>query len=381
MTDQLERDLTATLDRHAGAPIDTTALAASATRRGRRRRVRTYAACGTGVAALVAIAVLGLATLRPAGNGGLTGDQPTPSPTTTATAPAASQWNAPSLPAAKGVPGAAEAPGQVAVDPGLIHFGVEYPPATEVVTWTVQNGSESVRTQSSTVIYEVGLARVESALDGLLASHVAGGDNAPEATRSATTVAGRPATLFTVVNEGKDGWYRVRWQPVDGLWAEVTGTGYGTRDGIFDVASKVRLTAAYRCATPFRLTKAPPGARLLSCSVGLTGADTPAADGKPTRFGVAMLVIGKGAGRLTIEASNSTEPREPMNTTAGGHPARTFSDESGHHAIDVPNLDGTTFRLTATSGYSAQALLTTAGGIAVSGDGRNPATWPGTIIG
>src|SRR6266511_1844270 len=65
MNDQLERDLLASFNRRAEAPVDTSALAVAAARRGRRLRARVYTARGLGVVALAAACVLGVAAVLP----------------------------------------------------------------------------------------------------------------------------------------------------------------------------------------------------------------------------------------------------------------------------------------------------------------------------
>jgi hypothetical protein len=95
------------------------------------------------------------------------------------------------------------------------------------------------------------------------------------------TIAGRPATLFSVTNDPLDGQQRpagatgftmgnpdheqsglvLRWQPADGVHALVQTRGYD-RSLVERVAGALRLDHAQRCATPLRFT--PPASGTLT---------------------------------------------------------------------------------------------------------------------
>lgn len=65
-------------------------------------------------------------------------------------------------------------------------------------------------------------------------------------TTSAATVGGKPALAAKV-----GGSQLIRWQPIPGIWAQVNAAT--DAQAAIDIAARLRLDRAYRCAVPFRL--------------------------------------------------------------------------------------------------------------------------------
>ncbi|MET7395805.1 hypothetical protein ABZS66_20155 [Dactylosporangium sp. NPDC005572] len=118
------------------------------------------------------------------------------------------------------------------------------------------------------------------------------------------TVGGRPGV---VAGNG------VRWQPADGLWAQVGGRMPEVT--ALAVAGGVRLDRTYRCSVPFRL---PPGVALFDrCALTFTDSNVTEA-ALTVRDGESYARITTGRGKLA---------RGEVTEVLGGHPA-TVSDRA-----------------------------------------------------
>jgi hypothetical protein len=399
MNDQLERDLLESFDRRASAPVDASALAVVAVRRGRRLRVRAYAVrVLSGVVALALVGVggvLGARALRP--DAMPVGVAPSPTETKTratdAEPPPPGGWKVPALPVAKGVAGAGSAPQKVGRDAGLLHFTVDgFAGDSEFTTWTSREGSESVEFRKGGTSYEVNLAPTAAALDALRDWRTSGNGDAylPGASLNATplpapdeqqpaTVGGRPATVYSWSKQ--DPFY-VRWQPVDGLWVDVVATRPdSTAEDALAVAAKVRLDQAYRCASPVRLSHAAPFGPLRLCQVTLWGAEKTDAKGRPTRLLGALLVAGSGQNQLRVESGAARERtgQTGQTTEIDGHQARQFENQVGQPALEVFDVGGVDVLMSGR--VTVTELNWLAAGLVVTGDGRDPASWPTPAIG
>src|SRR6266542_709333 len=219
MNDQLERDLLASFNRRAEAPVDTSALAVAAARRGRRLRARVYTARGLGVVALAAAGVLGVAAVRPNAGEQTVGEPlPTPVPSASNSAPIDAErpppggWRVPGLPIATGVPGAAAAPRQVGTDPAVLHFTVgDWTVDSPSTTWSSRDGAESIAFQRDAAYYQVGLARNQAQLDALRDEHNVDTAAWPKPDRQSTVIGGKPATLSRSRRS-------FGWTPPTGAW-------------------------------------------------------------------------------------------------------------------------------------------------------------------
>lgn len=396
MNDQLERELLESLDRRASAPVDASALAVVAVRRGRRLRVRILAVrVLSGIVALAVLGVGGVLGVRALRTDAMpVGVAPTQSsePETDVEPPPPGGWKVPALPVAKGVAGGGSAPQQVGRDAGVLHFTVDgFAGDSEFTTWTSREGSESVEFRKGRAGFGVTIAPTVAALDALRDWSTSGNGDAylPGASLNATplpapdqqvaaTVGDRPATVYSWSTS--DIFY-VRWQPVDGLWADVVASRPdGTTQDALAVAAKLRLDQAYRCASPVRLPTATVFGPLRLCQVTLWGAEKTDAKGHPTRLLASLLIAGSGQRQLRVESGAVRERTGPGPTTeVGGHQARQFQNQVDQQALEVFDVNGVDVLMS--GGVTVTELNSLGAGLVVSGDGRDPASWPAQAIG
>ncbi|MFG2043289.1 hypothetical protein [Dactylosporangium sp. NPDC048998] len=394
MTDQLEQELRASLGRRADAPVDTIALAAVAMRKGRRLRGWTYAARCAAAAVAVGAVVAAVALLPGRGPGITTAGPPSDRPSWSASnqpswsasgppswsasgapwsasgAPAVggteSPWvdgDAPALPVAAGVAGAAADPGAVGADPAVLHFGLDATVArAATVAWGTGGGTESVDlVRADSAKYVAGLARDVAGLDRMRDEETTPPPDWAHGTESAMTVAGRPAVLRVA-----GGHFTLRWQPVDGLWAQVYGGPRTEPQTGVAIGAGLRLGTAYRCVSPMHLAKVPAGMRLTGCGLALDGYDRNDSTGRPTRLSQSWFQVGDGTRSVEITLATAI-PAGPMPSGPPKNPVR------------VP-IDGYWVQLFG-DGYDAQALTPIWKGLTIRGDMRAPATWPERLIG
>jgi hypothetical protein len=207
------------------------------------------------------------------------------------------------LPEVVGAPTAGDRPAAIGTDPLLLHFDMYLGSINATASiWTSAPGYEKVATPYDTDgrFVEAIIGTDPAVLDGRRTAVGTAwlnpdGTIKPAFTETPVatlTIAGRPATLFSVTNDrvgsppagttGMTGFVRdgdmaafvLRWQPVDGVHALVQGRGYD-RSLIEKVAGALRLDHTQRCVTPLRFTP-PAGGRLTGCrtSVGARPAGT-----------------------------------------------------------------------------------------------------------
>ena len=265
------------LTAHEGAAVDPAPIVAGAVTRGRRLRWkrRMVRAVGAAAACLMLVGAIVWLPVR-------IGNQ-APLPVSALLLPAAPQE-----------PGAGDRPDLVGTTPAVVHFTVDrLLTGAEHATWTAGRGIESVELRGR-IAARVMLARGTAALDGAQQTlSSAGQPQEPIGVR----VNGRPGNAWSdpAPSPGGPALWVVRWQPVDGLWAQLDMHAE-SMDAAIDAASQVRFDEAHRCAVPFRLESLPDGARLQGCSVDLylNGAGV---------FAEGSLVVGDDAGRwLTVRA-------------------------------------------------------------------------------
>lgn len=406
MTEDLELRLRQGFRDRVGTSVDTTALLNAAMRKGHRRRGWTYAARGG-----AATAAVGVLTLLLPGHGpGTTTAGPghaSPSswPSWSASGPSwsasgGSGWpggtepplvdgQVPALPVAQGVAGAGQDPSVIAADPRYLHFTLDAAPARAAyLAWDVSDGAESVDiNRADHTSYVVSLARDQAALDRVGDSPGTPKQDWSHAVTSATTVAGRPAT-FSVVGDKS----RLRWQPVDGIFAQVYGSHQPEpvkeQDSVA-IGAGLRLDRAYRCASPVHLASMPAGARLLSCRVVVDGYDRRDSTGQPTRVTMAAVTVGTGSTAYVDITLATAMPPPPDGTPDPGHSSALYGyDPSGNPTV-VPgaslvsmfrNVSGYSVELSGT-GYDLGALRAIGDGLTIHGDGRAPTTWPDRLVG
>ncbi|PGH43140.1 hypothetical protein COO58_00770 [Micromonospora sp. WMMA1996] len=276
MSTDLDQRLAAMLRHRAGGDVDPTPIVEHARRRGRHLRLRRQGLIVGGAAAACA-ALAAVVMVVP------TGRAPDTAPLTSA---------ALALPDAPGRPGAVARPEVVGADPGVVHFAAPtLVEDAEYATWSTGRGVESAEFRGPTGHARFALARSAATLDGLQQTLSSAGR--PQQ-RTDVRVEGRPGVAWYDPSGDRQLWF-VRWQPADGLWAQLDIYAAG-RDAATGAASRVRFDGAHRCVVPFRLRSLPAGARLLECSVTL---------GRSARdpFHEGSLVVGDGSGRwLTVRA-------------------------------------------------------------------------------
>ncbi|MEU8329867.1 hypothetical protein [Micromonospora sp. NPDC048839] len=276
MFSDLDQQLTATLRQRAGGDIDPTPIVEQARQRGRRLRRRHRGFVAGGVAA-ACVALTAVVVALPIGGGT---DEPI--------MPVAALL----LPEASGQAGATARPEDVGADPDVVHFSAApLVDGAEYATWRAGRGIESVEFRGPAGQARFALARTGTSLDELQQTLSSAGR--PQA-RTDVRVGDRPGVAWFDTSGDRKLWF-VRWQPGDGLWAQLDVYAV-SRDEATATASRVRFDAAHRCVVPFRLTSLPPGGRLLECEVTLGRSEHGS-------FVEGSLVVGDETGRwLTVRA-------------------------------------------------------------------------------
>jgi hypothetical protein len=253
--------LTESLRDRAGRDVDPAPIVRAAVARGarlrRRRQAATMVAAMVAVAGVVATAAVGLPSREPA----------------PATAPLQTDVVALRLPMADGLPGAAQRPDRVGAEPQILHFGVDriITPRTDRLTMTVRSGTESAEVVGDDRRVHVGVARTVEGLPGPMLPQIA----MPLLASERVYVGGRPGTVSRTEQEpiGPEGlgWWEVRWQPGDGVWARVHAWTT-TKQEALAVATVVSFDSARRCAVPFRLPSMSAGAAVEKCELTMSTA-------------------------------------------------------------------------------------------------------------
>ncbi|MFY1617325.1 hypothetical protein [Micromonospora sp. WMMD736] len=344
MVSDFDRQLAATLAHRAGGDIDPTPIVEQARQNGRRLRRRRRGLLAAGAAAAcAALAAVGL-TIPSA-------DDPMP-PATTLLLPEASVQNA------------VRPEDVVGADPTTIHFSADaLVSSAESATWRTGRGSESVEFRGPDGAARFALARSVAALDALPQTLSSSGRPQP---RTDVRVGDRPGVAWFDPSGDQKLWF-VRWQPTDGLWAQLD-TYAVTSDEATGTAGRVRFDGARRCVVPFHLEALPAGARLLECSVTL---------GRSERGAIAegSLVVGDDAGRwLTVRAQPAPGHRvRSADLVAGPYRARRQGDDVLEMTVDPFFVEA--FREGWGNGYTEAEALTILGGYRPAPDLDHPDTW------
>ncbi|WP_433114996.1 hypothetical protein [Micromonospora sp. CA-246542] len=340
MVSDLDRRLAATLAHRAGGDIDPTPIVEHARQDGRRlRRRRRGLLAASAAAACVALAAVGL-TIPSA-------DDPMP-PATTLLLPEATVQN-----------GLA-----VGADPTTVHFSADaLVDGAEYATWRAGRGSESVEFRGPDGAARFALARSVAALDALPQTLSSSGRPQP---RTDVRVGDRPGVAWFDPSGDQKLWV-VRWQPADGLWAQLD-TYAATSDEAIGTAGRVRFDGARRCVVPFRLEALPAGARLLECSVTLGRSEKGA-------FVEGSLVVGDDAGRwLTVRAQPAPGQQvRSADLVAGPYRARRQGSDVLEMTVEPCFVEA--FRKGWGNGYTEADGLVILGGYRPTGDLVRPDTW------
>ncbi|WP_433535370.1 hypothetical protein ACQPZK_25465 [Micromonospora sp. CA-249363] len=348
MVSDLDRRLAATLAHRAGGDIDPTPIVEQARQNGRRLRRRRRGLLAVGAAAAcVALAALVL-TVPP-------GDDPMP-PATALLLPEATLQN-----------GLA-----VGADPTTVHFSADaLMSSAESATWRTGRGSESVEFRGPDGSARFALARTVAALDALPQTLSSSGRPQP---RTDVRVGDRPGVAWFDPSGDQKLWF-VRWQPADGLWAQLD-TYAATSDEATGTAGRVRFDGARRCVVPFRLESLPAGARLLECSVTFSRSEKSAL-GRSEKGGFAegSLVVGDDAGRwLTVRAQPAPGQRvRSADLVAGPYRARRQGSDVLEMTVEPCFVEA--FRKGWGEGYTEAEALTILGGYRPAADLDHPDTW------
>ncbi|MET7419428.1 hypothetical protein [Dactylosporangium sp. NPDC005555] len=345
MRTDLDRRLAATLHARSGDDVDPAPIVAHARRHGRRIRLRRRVVAGAAVCAvLVALA----ATV------------PWQRPPAVPAAPAVAL----ALPLAPGVPGALERPDAVGADPGVVHFAADDAiGGADYATWSSGYGTESVEYLNRARI--VLAASVEALQAAPLRLPVAGSPTTPVDAR----VGDRPGTAWSDLKpDGLGRLWSVRWQPGDGLWAQLDLYAADQGEAVA-AAARVTFDEARRCVVPFSLRALPAGARVLGCSVVL---GTPEHDG----FAEGTLIVGDGAGRwLTVRAERTPPGMEQVTGDLAAGPYQAARTGDGLLEMLVRPCLVDLFLTDRGNGYTEQDGLRVLGGYLPVQDIDRPDTW------
>jgi hypothetical protein len=154
---------------------------------------------------------------------------------------------------------------------------------------------------------------------------------------------------------------------VDGLWAQVS-VGLD-RNQALAVAHDVRFDRVYRCAVPFRLTGAPPGAKVTTCNLSFLGSAVLAS---------ATVRISDWHVTASLMPGTVTDPNE----TLGGHPAHVTEQrgDGGSKIMEIRvDLGGQVADFTAEGTYDPAVVRSLAAGFAPAG-GPGTADWPASPL-
>ncbi|WP_030488155.1 hypothetical protein [Micromonospora chokoriensis] len=354
MISDLDQQLATTLKHRAGGDIDPTPIVEQARHHGRRiRRRRRGLIAGGAAAACIALTSVVLAI-----PGVWTIDDPIPS-----VDPFMRQVL--SLPDAPAQTGAIARPQEVGADPATVHFSADTLVSdAEYATWRTGRGTESAEFRGPTGQARFVLARSEALLNELQQTLSSAGRPQP---RTDVRVGDRPGVAWFDPSGDRKLWF-VRWQPGDGLWAQLDAYAT-TSDEATGMASLVRFDGAHRCVVPFRLESLPPGGRLLECSVTL---------GQSVRdpFVEGALVVGDDEGRwLTVRAQPAPngDKARPGDLVAGPYRARRQGSDVLEMTVKPCVVEA--FRKGWGSGYTESEGLAILGGYQPARDLNRPETW------
>jgi len=181
-------------------------------------------------------------------------------------------------------------------------------------------------------------------------------------TRHDVTVNGHSA-VAALISQGPRPFVTVRWQPVTGLWAQVSGDM--SQATAVAIAAEVRLDQVHRCAVPFRLPNAPANARISSCNITFGDAQVLATVSVEVSSWAVTVGVMPGGVRDTNEVLGGRPARVDEHSGDGGGRIMEITVDRGDHAVN----------LTAEGAYNAAVVRSLAGG-AVLSSGNDPADWP-----
>ncbi len=181
----------------------------------------------------------------------------------------------------------------------------------------------------------------------------------PLATTTPVRVGGVPGLLSQA-----DGMAQVRWQPVTGLWAQVTVNGNAALAQ--QLATALRMDRAFRCGVPFRLPGLAKNAGIQGCglTVNPVGSES-------------TVTVGTSWWAVTVVLSPT---QFTPSTTVGGFGA-DVSEHAGDGGRQILEIElavgaGETASFTAEGKYTRQEVLAMAAGYQQVAPYDQPAVWP-----
>ncbi|MEV6525345.1 hypothetical protein AB0M43_25660 [Longispora sp. NPDC051575] len=354
---KIEERLAETLAAHAGGDVDTAALLARSTARGRSVRRRRHAGI-----ALAAVAVLGVAVAVPVA---LWPARPaptvpiavpvTPSPSVS---PSPTALAVPNLPPVTGQRTLAESPAVLGSDPALVHLAMDPLPLGLPVARS--SGESTVTTRWASFPGNEYLS-----IGGTVGVHVYAGPWSADKLDKMTfvrdvVVAGKPGKLYERGDEGGyiQAYTSVSWEAMPGVPMVVEGVNGAPEATLLAVAGKLRYDRVGQCLNTMRVTAVPPGATLYRCdsTVLETG----------ELYNDRRVYHGPAGATFEVHGGGpkfGPNPGETPNTTVAGQPA--FWDEGTkgvrYHALRVPDWDGHGVSVIVTGSYGraeAELVLT-----------------------
>jgi hypothetical protein len=360
----LEESIAATLRDHVadqvGADqVDVDGLLDRSRSRGRtyRRRRRARLACGGTV--LVVAAGLGTALAVP----GLAGHAPgtTAGPAAPASLGASSFPLSSASPSPDGILKLVPLPGAITavMDPTVVGSDREFlhvdlpaaaiPRPVSIIEWTSMPGVERLNLQAGPTVVVDGRSHVSTVQVAVTPDKSQLDPGQGSAVR-AVSVGDLPGTLSSS-GTGVDRSVVLRWQPVGGLWAQLS-TG-GEDAPAIQLAAALTFDTVRFCAVPFHLDWMPPGATVEICDASMI-------DGR--RGGRSTIQVGKAA--VTVEVDPGGRVPSPT-TTIAGRPAavREYQGDGGKMIMQVDvDYGDHVADLVAEGAYDRQTVLQIAGG-------------------
>jgi hypothetical protein len=394
----IETKIVEALHARPDAPVHMDSLRARAIAKSRRTRMTRRAAAGVGVglafAVTAAVVTVPRLVLPHPDTSGVAGLQ-------TGTPKMSERHQGPTtLPGVNAEPTALEDPTRVGADRGLLHFDVDLAALKATsVEWTSGFGYERVDlgtgTGNSTEYHAVTVVvgRSDTVINRGFADSDDGLGSVPpsqlkDGTPEAVTIGGQPGTLQAMGEPQRDrgagvqfytpgrGYWRLRWQPVAGLQAELR-VNKDDRQRALATAAALYFDRVQRCLSPVRLTGLPASAVVSRCDTTLTRNATSGALAWSSSY--VWVEPAPAAKTVTFYLSPVTQrvahdlAQFHADVTVAGHPGswRT-EDPAGLWILRFGPYEV----FTAGPGLAKETAVQYTKGLIPTGDPSRPDTWP-----